>query len=114
VLATVRHEFLDSHPVDSRRSAVRNYPLIRFQHVLSTQHLLDQHWSLGFGFLSACRECLARGGRTLGGSAAYFPTPLRLLSLLDCVFFTHRTLRAISAPLVRSFAAVRSGYYDLG
>jgi hypothetical protein len=110
VLAAVRHEFLDGPPVHSRRPTVCHHPFIRCHHVLSAQHLLHERPSLDFGFLYACRECLTRSSRILGGSAAYLPTMLRLLSLLVCVYFTHRTLRAGSAPLVRSFAAVRSGY----
>src|SRR3990172_3075660 len=89
----------------SAQIASRDYPLIRWPHVLSAQHLLDKRRSLGFGFFSTCRECLTRGGRTLSGSAAYFPTPLRHLSLLDCVCLTHRTFRANSAPPVRPFTA---------
>ena len=70
----------------SAQIASRDYPLIRWPHVLSAQHLLDMRRSLGFGFFSTCRECLTRRGsypqrfrRLLSDSApASQPSGLRL------------------------------------
>jgi hypothetical protein len=59
------------------------------------------------GILSACRVRLARGSRTLGGSAAYFPGPLGHPSLLVCAYLGHRTPRTGSAPHVRPFTTMR-------
>ena len=58
---------------------------IRGHQVLTTQHLLHESRTPFPGLLSRCRGRLTRSTGILGGSAAYLPGPLQLLSSLACV-----------------------------
>src|ERR1019366_5056627 len=101
VLAAIRHQVLNGHPVDARCPAVSHHTLIRLEHVLASQHLLDEFLLLVPGLFFACRACLtlypcaARGSAAFGRRALGHPSP-------TCrVFFTHRTLGSGSSLHVR-------------
>ena len=106
VLAAVLQKLLDRQAVDSRRSTVTHYPLMRRHQVRSAQYLLHEACRPVTGVSSSCRTRLSRRRLTLGGAAAYSPALLRHLSLLACDFTRHRTAGSGSALSVRPFIAL--------
>lgn len=101
VLTAVGSELLDGDPVDSRCSAVSHHSLVRSEHVLASQHLLDERLRLVPGLFFACRACLTLEAFAVGGSAAFGRRARGHLSPSFCVSFTHRTLGSGSSLRVR-------------
>ena len=94
-----------THAVHACGPFVLHHAPIGIQHVLAANHLLHHHRCLPIGHPVARRVRLMPGCRVPRGAAAASPIPVRLLSLLVCICFGHRALRADSACLVRPFAA---------
>ena len=101
MLAAVGIEFIDGHPVDSRCSAVSHHTPVCFEHVLASQHLLDEHLRLVPGLLLVCRACLTLEAHAVDGSAAFGRGAHGHLSPTCRVSFTHQTFGSGSSLRVR-------------
>jgi hypothetical protein len=105
VRLAVRHQVVDGHSVHARRTAVAHHPLIRRHQVPAAHHLVHEAQRPVPGGSHPCRTRLTRSARTLGGSAACSPGPLRHLSRFVCICTCHRTDRSGSVLTVRPFTA---------
>ncbi len=70
VLAAVRHQVVDGHPVDARSATVAHHARVRGDQILSPHDLLDECQSLVPAWVFACRVRLTLDARTSLRAAA--------------------------------------------
>lgn len=75
VLAAIRHQLIDGHPVDARCPAVAHDARMCGDEVLSPHDLLDEGQSLGPARVAVCRARLTHGVRPVPRSAGDLPGP---------------------------------------